>query len=527
MRQIYWLLEVTIDGRLYRWATQRVTVTTADVDDLEYEGGLGDLSLAVGDPASVTVTDPSVDWPTLGPELPGGRAVVLRWEEGTDYEAAEAYSIGEATEVEYGGRFDPVAFTVDQAGDPRSLGHQLPDPLARVDDATWPISANHEVGDVGMYYPIILGYPGYRGSVTATDPTSYPVVPVPVAEWSDTTTPVTASIVVAEDIDAQITEVTLRADDLDLQQDETVVSGTDLLDRIVRRAQITDSEAMYPAARDALYFAGYYPDGGGGVARAAYDVIVYLLRRWGPESVDWGRLPTVADALAGFQVDSWIDQPVSDPWAWLESAILPDLPVEIRVSQLGRYLVHRRYVSDPSRQVGTLNPDLGDCVRVSSVRRDDVGPSNEFTAYYRANREGDWLGKLILTGDPDEIAAANRFAPNLTTSTDTQTLAVARHGLCLASATRYGVRQATPVEIDWTWDEGTVLRVLDLRAQREALPARLVDYRLEDGEDLAEGDELLLTDAELGWTSQVAIVDAPPVRDLHTTTITLRLPEAG
>ena len=54
----------------------------------------------------------------------------------------------------------------------------------------------------------------------------------------------------------------------------------------------------------------------------------------------------------------------------------------------------------------------------------------------------------------------------------------------------------------------------------------LVSYELDDPGYLREGDEITLTDSELGFDEVPAIVDAP-VRVGSRCQVDLRLPEAG
>jgi hypothetical protein len=515
-----WLLDVTIDGREYRWSVLGVDVDLADGSTRTYPSGLGELTLpAGGDAAAVEVRDPSVDWPTLARHVEGRPCTVRRWLEGTVLEDCEAYATGEAVGVSWGGQQDPVSWSVERRSGAASLGHQLPDPLARVDVLTWPVAGAHEIGSDGAYYPIVLGYPGQ----VADDSTIVACMPAPIGQWK-TATYTTTRLVICEDDLASITSVTVRNDDLDLEGTETATRTTDLLGRHVCTCNFSNDNTVAPSSPTTRLYVGFSSAGGGGPYRAAYDVIVYLLRRYGPESVDWTRLPEVADALALYQVDTWIDQPVSDPWAWLEGTLLADLPVEIRSTDRGRYLVARRYVSDPARRVGSLDVDRGEATRISAVSRDGA-PINEFVALFRAGVEGDWLGRVVLTGDPATLASAPRYP--IGASATTQRVTIASSGRCLESASRWGLRQdPTQYQIDWTWDTATVLACLDWRAQRQAVPALVVDYEVRDGESLREGDEVLLTDDELGLTDEPAIIDEPPVRGV-TTSVTLRLPEAG
>lgn len=518
MTRADWLLDVAIDGRTYRWSVSALDVDTADGDTLVYQPGLEDLSLAPTDQVTVSVTDPSVDWPALAPYLDGGAATLRRLVEGNLSEQAETYAAGVVLGVVWGSCREPVSITIGVVSGSGSLGVQLPDPTARVDATTWPIAgATYSLGNAGSYYPIVLGYPGYVEDAGLV----YACVPVPIGQWK-TGTPASTRVIVCEDASAPITSVTMRNDDRGAEAGEDCTVQADGLGRLVVTANFSADTHVRPSTPTSRMFAGYSPSGGGGPARSAYDVLVYLLRRFGPGTVDWARIPEVRDQLGIYQVDTWIDSPVDDPWAWVES-LLADLPVRIRTSERGRYLVWTRAVSDPTRQVGSLSADDHEATRTSAVSR-ATPPYNELVATYRRSRTGEQQGRVVLTGSPTTLGGAPHYP--LPGSSDSQRVVIASHRLCLESVSRWGLRQAEPVEIDWTWDTSTVLAVLERRAEASAVPGLLVDYDVPGNETLREGDEVLLTDTELGWTDQPAIVTEPPVRGA-TTSVTLLLPGAG
>ena len=504
-----WLLDVEIDGKAYRWSVDPVSVVQNDGTVLSYAGGLADQALAQGDAAQVSILDPYVNWPKIAPQLDARLCTLRRWTPGTKWEAAEVYSFGEAAEVQFGAPDEPVSWSISTAPGTASLGFQVPDPAAAISYSTWPILAAQTVGQFAPY-PVVLGLPGYIAEAS----TVVAVMPLSIAQWPLVAAAANTWVVIAEDGAAPCTSVTIRNDTLDTQATETVSVVTDLLNRKILAANFTASAVPLPTSSTDRCFAGFGPTGGGGAARTAYDAIVYVLRRWGADSVDWARLPEVRDVLSPFLVDRWYDQPVSDPWAIIEQ-LVADLPVEIRMGRNGRYLVAKRYSSLAARRVGAIVAGV-DAVRSSAVARDGSA-TNEFSATYRRYITGEWLGRLVLTGS--SLVSSPRTLPVPPTSL-LQIVTVARDARCQASLARYGLRQAEPIEIDWSWDTGTIGLVLGLKAERYALPAFLVSYTFgPNGEALREGDEVLLTDSELNWSAVPAIVDAPPVRGTTTTAL--------
>ncbi len=521
----HWLIDVEIDGAVYRWAVERVEVETLAGEVLVYEAGLDDLEAAEGDEdVDVKILDPSIDWPALAAELECRPATLSRWTEGTAREAATVFVRGEIRGTVFERRSDPVEFTIEQSAGSSTLGFQMPDPLAQVDGSTWPsLVADPEdtdgtTGDAGSTYPLIFGFPGYTGAATPVC-----VVPVPLAQWD--ADPTETFAVVNEDGNAPIESCRIRNDEQNAEVDLTATQRADSLGRSVRVVDWTDSALCRPATAEesASLFAGFHPDTGGGIARSAYEVLRYVLERFGVDSADWSRIPEVRDLLGAFMVDTWIDDPADDPWAWLEDSILADLPVAVRTSARGRYLVERRYVPDGSRLVGSITRGAG-AEREDAIERGDDPPVNEFVGLFRMGLDDTHLNRVVLNGSGRVESAP----PGVTTPTaieDVQAVTVHRSGLCAASFARFGLRQGEPVEIDWTWDLGTLLRVLELRAQREAIPPWFGVYTIDGGDELREGDELEVYDDEVGWDGVLALVTSPPeVNRTRRASVELRVP---
>ena len=498
-----WLLDVRLDGRVYRWASEPAEVVDLAGATWVYLHGLGDLTGAVGAVGAITVHDPDVDWATHGPLLDGSPATLRRWVPGTLLEDAEVYAAGEVV-AEWSAPDAPVLLEIVRR--PGTLGSPVPAATARVDATTWPTGAG-VVGQVGATYPVILGYPGYTA-----EGTTYAVVPAPVAEWSTTS----ATVILADDPDVATTSVVIANDDRETEDTYTTTGASDLLGQGVRAVVLSSGDDAYPSTATSSLLAGYSPTGGGGPARAAYDVLRYLLTRWGGDSVDWARLGECQDVLEGLQVDTWIETPMADPWAWVEATLLADLPLVLRTSARGRYLAGRPWTVDPRRTVGAL--EVGVDVWRSTLYARAGAPVNEIVVDGRVDRDGWALARIVLTGDLQRVATGPTSAA--------QYVHVVSSPACALSVARYGVRPAEePTLVDWTWDVGTLLRVAQHRADRDALPAILATYEVAGDVPWREGDQVELTDPDAAWVSRLAIVDEEPVRGTSTT-ITLRIPEA-
>lgn len=511
---LHWLVELDLEGRIYRWSVAPVEVD----DDHLYRGGLSDLALELGQGSvQLQIADASVDWPTLAPRLQGGRATVRRWLEGEVFDQALVFVDGDIVDVSWDTADAPVVLRV-AAESSATRGVPLPDAFSRSGSVTWPEAGGPVVADQGVPYPIIFGYPGYDG-----DTNPYPIVPVALAQYSATRALTKA--IVSEDGDAAITSVRLRNQATDGEATQTCAKATDKLGKKVVIAHFNASTSGYPSSvnEGRALFAGYGPTGGGGIARSAYDVIVYLLRRWGSDTVDWGRLPEVQSLLERYLVDTWIDAPMPDPWTWLEQVLLPDLPIVVRLGPRGRYLAPVTWRPTLDQVVAEL--EVGRHVAAASrFTLERGGILNEFAAEYREDRQGTYRARVVVTGgDGTDLSVLPSSVPG---STSTTSLSVVRSGRCQLSRTAYGLRRAEVQTIDWTWDEGTVLRVLEDRVEREALPARITSYTVARRlrHDLRENDVVRITDADRGLEDELAVITAPPVVGSESTTITLRIP---
>lgn len=496
------LLTVTVCGTVHRLATQARVV-----DGVPYRPELDPgLEVALSSPEDVTVR-------VVSPAL-------WQWAEDLDTASADLRFLGPDGTVEvvttgrvvapvYGARLDPIGFTIsrDVAGVTR--GSQVPAETRRVSAETWPVGAG-DIGTEGAMYPVIFGYPGFVG--TGLDP--IPCVPIPLAELV-VGGAATTYLLVSEDPRAEITSVRVRLTDPEdhAEFDQSVTSIVDNLGQSVLVADCTSGGlGSIPDATTAGLLAGFSDAGGGGVARSMYDAIRYLLERWGAGSVDWTRLADAQDILGPLNVDSFVVSPVDDPWVLIDSW-LQWLPVVVRVGERGRYLVPKRYTSDPSRLVGEL---IG-ATRVGAVSRDGP-PENEIVVQFRQDPQVGWRDQVAIVGSILEMQAP--VEPDATRVIET---AAARR-----SYSRYGRRPGPRIAIDWTWDVGTALALAGHVIERRALPCRMVSYDVgvATAARWREGDEVLVTDDDLGWSGVAAIIDAPPRLTLEQARVQLRIPGA-
>lgn len=487
--------------------THRLSTLTRVFDGLPYrlelDPGL-DVALSSPEDVSVRVVSPALwQW---AEELDSATAE-LRFLDADG--SVEVVTTGRVVAPVYGGRLDSIGITISRDVSGVTRGSQVPAETRRVSAETWPVGTG-DLGTEGAMYPVIFGYPGFIGS--GSNP--IPCVPIPLAELVVGDTSATYMLV-SEDPRAEITSLRVRLTDQEdhPEFDQDVVSIVDLLGQPVLVCDCTTGGlASIPDSTTSGLLAGFSDAGGGGVARSMYDAIRYLLERWGAGSVDWTRLSDARDILEPLNVDSFVSSPIADPWVLIDSW-LQWLPVVVRVGERGRYLVPKRYVHDESRVVGEL---IG-ATRVGGVSRDGP-PENEVVVQFRNDPQVGWRDQVAVVGSILDMQAPTD--PDRTRTIET---AAARR-----SYSRYGRRPGPRIAIDWTWDIGTALAVAGHVIERRALPCRMVAYDvpLHRASKWREGDELVITDYDLGWYGVAAIIDAPPRLTLEQARVVLRIPGA-
>lgn len=514
MTQAYWLLEVEVGGAVYRWASTVLEVPDGS-DTLTYEPGLTLPSqLEVGaEDVNISITDPGVDWPADGYRLLGQRGTIRRWQEGDDISLALVMMIGTVTELSHGTSDEPATFTLTQSL-AANRGQQVPHPFLRIEGPI--IGSGEELGiDEGKYYPILFGAPGdvnprpyeaKAGGITAIY-LPYAVMPVPIL--SRRSTDGRTGVVLHLGVNSNRTEqVQLRNVTLDAGQLFTPTVQTDLRGQTRTVIHTTSTSPLNPATveEDAEFYAGFY-HGSGGEYSSVWQAVQYLLDTYGGD-VDWQRMSLVEADLSRLTCDTWIDSPIRDPWVWIEE-VTGDLPFETRTGPRGLYLERIRWVPDGSRYVRSVTH--GDDADRIGGRSFAVGELNEFEAKFRPGRD-DWRGRVLVTGDtiPSAPPWINpRSTPEIADNAFQER--IVSDARCEASVARIGLRQAPPIEIDWTWDVTTAVQVLDWQVEQHCVPSWESEYWIEDGHTLRVGDELRLTDDDMGLTDELAVVMTPPI----------------
>ncbi len=503
----HWLLDLEVHGRVFRYGSSPVEVSTAAGDTLAYVSGLGDLELPlVGDGTigrSIPLTlDDETDWPLLESrgQSPHRSSGVLRWwREGQTIEEARVVLRGVALVSRVGLAGEGIDLTLTR--EPRAAPTTRPPPSAAVTSDTWPVNVGFTIDDAiyGQHYQLVIGEPGnstddaYFGQPTA-------VVPVLMAENSVSA----AASKVIMGMGPMVAGTTVW-----LREGDGTIGGTgsppstmeDLLGRTVTYTESTTlgvekGKAYYVGYGGATYGGGLKSPYSTGVLRRAGEVIRWALAQSGREA-DQAKQSAYGAHLDVYKVDTWINKPI-DILSWLESAVLSWLPVIAVEGERGLYFRPLIYTYTPEQAVAHLVESSG-VERVGGLIRMDDEPANEVTVRFRKGVDGGYLKQITLTAQSGVLSGDEAGV-----SGDARVYASAA---AKRSQTYYGRTFSKTITLDHTWDNATAIRVAEQTLARQAMPRRVVTY--EGGSELdalEPGDPIIVTDAGLYLTEVPALV---------------------
>jgi len=267
-------------------------------------------------------------------------------------------------------------------------------------------------------------------------------------------------------------------------------------------------DELYVGFRDDATYGGGLKYRGDRLLRGAGDVLDYMLSRHYSGQVDAARVAAAQAYLNQWKIDAWIEEPVN-VWDWLESEVLPLLPVEMRESPDGVYPAIIRYDVTGSDSRGSL---IGgeNAVRDSVVSYTSSDVINEVIVKYRPVRDT-WQGQRTVTAQAEQVSidapntrlgtAFSTNQPGWYGAPDVRVLGNQRAAL---SQAKYGLK-SKEIKAGALWDTASAILTATWILDRYALPRRRVRYRvLEDRWDV--GDVLLLTDDEVSISEALAIV---------------------
>lgn len=541
----HWLLDVDGPGLRLRYTSSPSSVTVSGV---VYRPGLAQVEAAIGDEGvDVSVLDPSTDWPRVAASITMVPCSLRRWRVGSASAAAVTFARGAVFSLEHGSRHEVAAWRIRESS--ADAMPACPGPDTVVDTRTSPqlepfdaVPAHVPSSSVGDRMPIVFGWPGYDAENTLGYVDTFAVVPCPcwqvpdgsgessigsdctiaqivISEDPRTTNPSQVIVDDGENIVNTLTQTTVV---LDLLSHPHTVAGF---------AGADDDILVYPEADEAgdvgvHYLVGYSPAGDAAPMRDLYDVVSYMLGRFGGATVDRDRLESVREVLTGYQVDWFVNDDVGSEgvWGWLET-LLNGMPFAIRRGPRGRYLQFISATPDPRKVSRELDVSRGGVRRAGSVAYVGDNPFNEFVGRFGAWPGGDqgaYFGTAVVGAVSDSSVGLVVDLAEPTVVWDRTTSMT--YQVCVVSQSRYGRRVAPDVQIPWTWDRATAYRVLQNRADRESLPYRRVRYTVPEELGIVEDAHVRITDAELGIDTLAIVEGQPLIGGASGAVVTLRIP---
>jgi len=481
-------------------------------DEPTWEDALDLLSSEAPDRAvSLEVMLPGVDVAELvgaGHDLGAARGELARWVEGTPWERREVLLEAPLGEPLYGAPGEPISFTLEAP--PYTDPSVLPAPEALVQESTWPSAPDDSLGEV---YPVVFGSPG---ALPERRIPGSPAVVVHPDESGEMVLLISDGTVAAD-------TVSVRHEDDPTWTAVTVERRDDERGRATSVVRLTVVEDMPQTGWWCSWHNGVTAEGAMWDRRrqvglhGAGELLDVLLDRTALR-VDQGRMASATAQLESFRVGGYIDERVN-VWEWLQSHLLPILPVSIHSGPAGLYPVVWRWQATASDALEHLSADRGEVHRTERIR---------YTSIEQVANE------IVLDWALDPMASRHRRR-TIATGRDVQREAydfgdwtpTERRGEFTShplrvSHSRYGLRPLEPLSTDIVYDPSTAGAILAWKAAYHALPARMLEY--EGGPELLHlelGDVVTLTDSEVWLDRQVCIVTE--VRDGGTGRIGLVL----
>lgn len=501
--QAVWLLDLTIGGQAFRFATRATSIVNDAGEPIQYALGLREttwnLAATVWDASIGLEIEAAIDWARIvarGTPIERSPGILRRAFPGQTLERARTIIEGLVVNVDYGAADETLTITL--SAQPVERSDVVPGPAQRVDSSTWPVDeASFDEKIEGAAYPLVVGAPGHNGAGAPL-----PVVPGLMVDFAGNRRqskvafsgfPVHATEIAAYDLTDNPTS--------DYPRD--VLEATDLLGQHVSYFDFQGGGGFSQAA-DRQWYVGFNDsnrgilsdDNSGGV-RGAGEAIRVLLSRFTGLPLDLGRMAAQADVLDGYLVDSHTMNP-GPMWDWVTRSIVPMLPV-LELWADGR--LYYRWINWRAKQTDAtayLSADLKQIERTTPVRTLDGSIWNEFTIEFaRFAGSTRYRNRRIITGESGQLSRIPGAV------TDERILADQR---CRQSQGMYGLKPLL-VPLAHTWDEATAVRVGKDLAARFALPKRRIGYQGgPELEALEVGQVVLLTDGDLFVSDEVAIV---------------------
>lgn len=516
-----WLVELTLRGEVYRFATQGLRVPHAESGGfLQYTGTLSPMEYPdEGQPWDDALADRSIEVEAIfsgegfaalaatDHDLGDATCRVLLYRLGDDYSRAELVMDGYVDEPAYSSPEAPVAFAVRESA-MLDRGRTL-SPLAKVTAETWPTATfKPDAQIVGEAYPLPFGRPGALvGGLTEHHGSPALLVEIDAATSDNAANP--ATVLLGDG------ELSCAGQDVLIQNRSAIVApfeatiqarlGTDGLGRVVTTA-VVDVADLPIAEGDEIWVsfrtagAGGVPGPRGGSMDGAGDMVRWLLNR-STMRLDVEQLRGAAELLNGYLLAFPRNE---DQGAWeLAQDIVAELPASFVLGPRGLQLLVWRLDPGPQDVVAHLDTSKepgGLAAAISRTSRDQV--ANVLSMDYAL----------------DPAASEHRlrlvYGPALWTVPEA---GYQEHPMCSASYTRYQDPAGRPlfaetIQSDLVQDQGTAAAILHAEAMRRC--GTHVNARFEGlkqrWQALSPGDVVQVSHAPISWERQICLVTSVP-----------------
>lgn len=544
-REPVWLLDLTIAGHVFRYATQPARVVTAAGATVLYAPGLAPLDIGSSRilgayTVTIKIDGARADWAKLAARGIGfdNRAATVRlWFPGQALEAARVYASGVTSRARWGAFGDALTLTLTD--DPSRGALTLPDGQAAATSETWPVRAGYVLPEpvIGQPYPVVIGYPGDHPKPGATD-IAEPAVKAVYVEREDPYSAGTGEryVIAFGDIDAakvQLYDYELITGDFSAAQPATAESA-DALGRRVTHIEhallnMPETGEIWVGFRNAASWGGgLLSPYSGEVLRGAGEVLRYFFDYFSDAQIDHGRMIAAGADLDRYKIDAAILEP-ANVVNWITDNILGWLQVIGVNGASGFYFAPLRWDATGLDAVAHLSADNRQIARDGEIRLWGEPIYNSFRVQYRPVRGGETYasnrtlssidGALI-----DAVTAGANLPPFATSlpwqATSERDSRIWGSALCRASQAQFGVRELA-ITLNACWDDSTAALILQGLAARYAWPKREASYT--GGIELASiepGDVVTVTDSEVSLSAAPAIVIE---RETRTSGVTLSL----
>lgn len=495
------LLEISYAGQTFRFASEDVIVETATGSELVYDGQLDDLDYeAEFDLFSDSPNEASISVEVIMPvdvallvqqghDLAQATGELSMWVPGRTYEERVILIQGTVTEPTYGSMAETVEFSLE--ANPFSDKASYPAAGLVIDEDTWPDAVSRSTSRV---YPVVFGKPG---ALTYPGGDAVPVPGSPAYLVLDDATGLASVPVLVAGHHCQTGTVTVLDTTTGNRDVRTLYNQYDALNQPVALVYLDGSASGGDMIRnvDGEYWiiwdgtaAGHFNRQRTKAMLGAGEVLEHMLDQ-SSLGVDRGRLAAIKDRLNAVLISGFLDTTVT-PYDWIQDNLLDILPVSVMSGPKGLYAAiwdleatsHQALLDLVAETPGVT----GQMVRNGKVDYDRDDLLNELTVRFAQHgQNGDYYLSHTLSGAP----GARHSAPHVK-----------------VSYARYGLR-ADAIETNMVTDIATAKTIARWKTRAFAFPRRTVSYVLDrQYASLAAGDVVTLTDAELHWAQQVALV---------------------